>query len=320
MRRVSNNLLLEKFYAYAGSPAQNKYTGIYSASCPVCREGKSWLKKKRLFFYPETGSFYCFNCVKSWNSYTWLYEVAGMSKEEVASHVNSEEWTGDFSKREIFLEDFHKKNRKSYSLPHDAINLMSKQERDFYKSNLMFQTALDYIKDRKLDIAVNKSSSYYISFTDFTHKNRLCIPYYEDNKVVFFQTRSLDGSEPRYLNKIGSEKSLFGIERVDASLGYIFLFEGPIDASMVKNGVAVAGLALTELQKQQLYKFPFHKKIWILDNPKFDKAAKDNTLKLLERNNTVFNWKNIPYKDFNEWCTSEDLNGIDYNKIIESVF
>lgn len=318
MKKASSSLLLEKFYAHSGNPTYNKYTEAYNGSCPICREGKSWLKKKRLFYYPKTKSFYCFNCTRSWNSYSWLQEAAGMSKDEIDSHIDDDEYSL-YTKREIFLED-KKYIKKEYSLPHDSINLMCPQEQHFYRSNKTFKLALEYIKNRKLDCCINKSNSYYISFTDFVHKNRLCIPYYDDGKIVFFQTRSLDGSEPRYLNKIGSEKSLFGIDRIDTSLDYIFLFEGAIDACMVRNGVSVAGLTLTEVQKKQLYKFPFHKKIWILDNPRFDSAAQKNTFKLLDDNNIVFNWKDIPFKDFNEWCVSEDLKEIDFNIILSNLY
>ena len=217
MTVVPSSLLLEKFYAYAGSPVYNKHTGSYNASCPVCREGKSWLRKKRLFYYPNTGTFYCFNCTKSWNSYSWLYEAAGMTKEEVYSHVVSDN-SGGVNKKEIILDDIKPNNKREHTLPYDSINLMDFQQRDFYRSNIHVKNAIEYIQKRKLDVAVNRSQSYYISFTDFIHKNRLCIPYYDHNKIIFYQTRSLDGSEPRYLNKIGSEKTLFGIERVDTSI------------------------------------------------------------------------------------------------------
>jgi hypothetical protein len=198
---------------------------------------------------------------------------------------------------------------------------MDQRQRLFYGTNRYFQKALEYIKERKLDTAVNKSPSYYISLTDNFHKNRLCIPYYDvDNKIVFYQTRSLDGSEPRYLNKIGYDKTIFGIERINPDLDYIFLFEGPMDAMMVQNGVAVAGLTLTEAQEKQLANFPFHQKIWVLDNLKLDDAAKKIVVKMLLKGDKIFRWPDKPYKDFNEWAVKENLNEIDYNFIVNSTY
>lgn len=319
MNQLPSSYILEKFYTYTGEPSYNKYTKVYNASCPVCREGKSWLKKKRLYYYPNTNTFYCFNCEKSWTAYSWLYSVTGMTKEEIQSEVisgnSSLDVTGRISEKKL-------KTKQQGMLPHDSINLCDFQQKIFYGTNPFFQKALEYIEERKLNTAINKNKNYYISLTDFVHKNRLCIPYYNtENKVIFYQTRSLDGSEPRYLNKIGSEKSVFGIERIDQELDYIFIFEGPIDAMMVKNGVAVAGLTLTQTQEKQLSQFKFHKKIWVLDNLKVDNAAKENTTKLMLNGEKVFRWpQEIFYKDFNEWAIKENKNEIDYKIILDNLY
>jgi hypothetical protein len=319
MKQLPSNYLLEKFYTFAGAPTYNKYNKVYNGSCPLCREGKSWLKKKRLFFYPETNSFYCFNCTKSWNGYNWVEENTGFSREE----IYAEAFSGNFS-RDITQEISKKKfiQKEISILPHDSINLNDIQQKCFYGTNRYFQKAIEYIEERKLNTAVNKSTTYYISLSDKIHKNRLCIPYYDFNKkIVFYQTRALDGSEPRYLGKSGADKTIFGIERVEPSIDSIFIFEGALDAIMVRNGVAVAGITLSELQEKQLMNFPFHDRIWVLDNPKLDKTAEQNIIKLLNRKEKVFNWpQDKPYKDFNEWAVKEGLDEIDYKIILNNLY
>ena len=58
-----------------------------------------------------------------------------------------------------------------------------------------------------------------------------------------------------------------------------------------------------------------------MDNPKFDKTAEQNIIKLLERKEKVFSWpQDKPYKDFNEWAVKEDLNEIDYNFILKNLY
>jgi hypothetical protein len=319
VKKLPTQYVLNKFYAQAGEPVHNKYNNVYNGSCCVCREGKSWLKKKRLYFYPDTNSFYCFNCNKSWNAYNWISQVTGLSKEEIEAEAFLGNSSKDITDR-IEKHTFKKRVHQSI-LPIDCINLEDTQQLKFYNINPAFQNAVQYIKSRKLDTSINRSSNYYISLTDYIHKNRLCIPYYDDNKkIVFYQTRALDGTEPRYLSKLGSEKTLFGIERIDNELDYIFLFEGPIDAMMVKNGVAVSGLVLTEKQKEQLSRFPFHQKIWVLDNLRIDTTAKEAVTKLILQGEKVFRWSDVPYKDFNEWATKENLDEIDYNIIVNNLY
>jgi DNA primase len=319
VRQLPGSYILNKFYTYSGAPVHNKYTGIYNASCPVCREGKSFLKKKRLYYYPTTNTFYCFHCSKSWNAFNWIEAVSGMSREEIEAEVLSGNTSLDITDD---IKNIKTKKRELPSLPLDSINLCDPLQKQYYGTNVYFQKALEYITERKLNTAINRSSSYFISLTDYFHKNRLCIPYYNrDKKIVFYQTRSLDGSEPRYLNKVGYDKTIFGIDRVDTSLDYLFLFEGPMDAMFVTNGVSVAGLVLTNEQEKQLIEFPFHEKIWVLDNPRFDEAAKDNIYKLVSNKQKVFKWPaNKPYKDFNEWCVKENVNSIDYNFILKNLY
>jgi hypothetical protein len=302
---------------YAIEPEFKKFTGQYNAACPICREGKSLGKKKRLFYYTATNTFHCFNCNKTWSSLSWIKQTTGMSDEDIQMELYTNEFSTDVMKIQA-NKTF--KRKELPDLPFDSINLFDDVQIKYYSSNKFFNIALQYIKNRKLDTAINKSPNLFISLTDKCHSNRLCIPFYNTNKkVVFYQTRCLDGSEPRYLGKAGYDKSVFGIERVDPDIPYIFIFEGPIDSMFVKNGVAVAGINLTSLQEKQLNEFPFHKRIWVMDNPAHDSTSKDKIKQLLENNHTIFNWKiGSNFKDFNEWAIFEDVNEIDYQKIINN--
>jgi DNA primase len=319
MRQLPGSYVLSKFYTLAGEPTFRKFDGNYNASCPICREGKSWLKKKRLYFYPSTSSFYCFNCNKSWNALNWIRESSNLTKEE----IELEAFSGSLS---IDITDHNKQvksmRKEKPNLPHDSLNLNDLQQRKYYQPSTYFQLALEYLEKRRLNTAINKSDNFYISLTDHFHKNRLCIPYYDRNKqVVFYQTRSLDGQEPRYLNKIGYDKTVFGLERINHQLDYIFLFEGPMDAMFVKNGVSLAGLSLTNIQEKQLAEFPFHEKIWILDNPKADQAAREKIFTLINAKQKVFRWPlDKPYKDFNEWAVKEEIDEIPLDFILNSLY
>ena len=317
--KIPDSYVLGKFYAYSGDPEFRKYDSTYTAGCPVCREGKSWGKKKRLFYYPNTSSFFCFNCSKSWTSLNWIREVCNLTREEIESEILQNKSSFDIGGK----IDFKKNVKRSLpDLPYDSINLCDQVQRKFYETNKIFKTALDYAENRRLFSAVNKPSNLYISLTDIYHKNRLCIPFQNRNKkTVFYQTRALDDSNPRYLGKIGYDKTLFGIDRIDDNFDYIFIFEGPIDAMFVKNGVGAAGLKMTSTQMSQLQEFPFHKKIWVLDNSKFDKTAKEKTMELVNNSQKVFRWPaEMDYKDFNDMAVKENLDEIDYKIILNNLF
>jgi len=315
--KIPDSFLLRKFYNYSHNPTLKKTEGVYNAGCPVCKEGKSFGKRKRLFFYPKSQSFYCFNCSKSWNAFSWILEVSNSSIDDLKNEILNE----SLSEEIVFSQNVSQKSFKSNNLPLDSINLEDSSQIFYYKDNFILKKCLSYIKERKLDTAINKCESFYLSFNDYIHKNRLCIPFYEKNKILFYQTRSFDNSSPKYLSKNGGEKSLFNINNIDEDFDYIFLTEGPIDSMFIKNGVGVAGLSLTDLQKNQLSRYPFHKKIWILDNPSVDETAKEKTKEFIYNKENVYMWPlGCRFKDLNELCIKQDLNGIDYNCIINNLY
>lgn len=316
MIKIPDSYLLNKFYSHSHEPAFKKYEGTYNAGCPVCREGKSLGKKKRLFYYPKTQSFYCFNCNKSWNGMSWLMEVTGMSVAEIKVEISS-----DKNSFEINLDKKNSPSIKNFlELPFDSINLFDPLQLSYYQNNETVLKALRYIKSRKINEAINKPKNLFLSLKDFIHKDRLCIPFYNDKKkVVFYQTRCLDDSQPRYLSKQNSEKTVFNIENIDPLCDYIFLLEGPIDAMFIKNGVGVAGINLTNTQIDQLSKYPLLEKIWILDNPRIDSTANNKIQELLSKREKVFCWNN-QYKDLNEWCVSENINEISPSIILNSLY
>lgn len=317
--RIPETYVLNKFYAYSYDPTFRKHDGTYNAGCPVCKEGKSLGKKKRLFFYPESNTFHCFNCSKTWSAYSWITKVCNLTKEELDYEIATNDFSLDVEKK---LTNTPIKKKDLPDLPYDSINLFDDIQKEYYSNTPIFQKALLYIQERKLDVAVNKSPNLFISLTDFLHKNRICIPFYDLNKhIAFYQTRCLDNSIPKYLGKKGYDKTLFGIERIDPNIPAIFIFEGPIDAMFVKNGVSAAGLNLTEAQEKQLASFPFHEKIWVLDNPKFDKTSVEKTKEFVRSKQKVFKWKDtMPHKDFNELAMFNDINEIDYKVILESLY
>ena len=304
--------IVQKFYQFAGRPKYNRLTKTYQGGCPICREGKSWGRKRRLFYIVKDNYFHCHNCGWHSNPINWIIEVSNDSYEDLMEE--SKEF-------DILPEDLNKtKINDTVSkileqrLPEDSINLYDDSQVSYYKSNNTIKLAIQYIKNRKLDIAINKPIGVYISLKDKIHKNRLILPFYDtNNKIIHYQTRTLLARDnfykPKYLSKIKSEKSVFNINQVTEKTDRIYIFEGPIDACFVENGVAVAGITenssslFTKLQSEQLNKFPFHKKIIVLDSQWKDTTSLNKTKILLDAGYEVFLWPKklgTLYKDLND--------------------
>ena len=315
--------IIQKFYQYAGRPKYNRLAKTYQGGCPVCREGKSWGRKRRLFYVVKDNYFHCHNCGWHSNPLNWIIEVSGETFEKLLEESKEFDILPKDIDEEQEINSFVEKILKQ-KLPEDSINLFDENQTDYYKESNIIKQALHYINNRKLNTAINKPKALYISLKDKTHKNRLVIPFYDtNNKIIHYQTRTLIFADyshrPKYLSKIRSEKSIFNINQVTDKEDTIYIFEGPIDACFVSNGVAVAGITensdslYTKLQHNQLKAFPLHKKIIVLDSQWKDQAAKNKTSILLDLGHKVFIWPKklgTKYKDFNDIAMGLKTNQI----------
>lgn len=306
MKALPEDYVVNKFYQFVGGPVKNKYNNTYQGSCPMCREGNSWLKKKRFYFIPEKNLVFCHNCGYSKSTLKWVSEICSISVQEILNEVSG------YSK-EFFLEEEEKQKYIVDTLPKDCINLTDANQLKYYNNNFIVKQAIDFLNKRRLLSAINKPNTFYISLNDKVHKNRIVIPFFDENgKIVHYQSRTIlevdELIKPRYLSKVNSDKTIFNIDKIDHNYDTIFIFEGPFNSCFVKNGVAIGGIQensyqlFTVKQHEQINKFPFHKRIWVLDSQWRDKAALNKTKKLLQLKEKVFLWPTqlSKFKDFND--------------------
>ena len=295
-----------KFFRFVGLPKRNKIGNTYQGCCPICREGDSWLSKRRFYYIPSKNRVFCHNCGYNETPLEWIKEIEGLTFSDIKNEL-------DNNKIDVIPVIEQKQSTVVSTLPKDSINLLDPLQLEYYKTNKVVRTAFDFLQTRMLLDSVNAPKAYYISLTDFVHKNRLIIPFYDEkNKIVHYQTRKLvDDNKPRYMSKIGSEKTLFNINNVSLDLDTIFIFVGPFNSCFVENGVAVAGIQegsyqlFTPKQLTQINNYPTHDKIWVLDSQWIDSAGREKSKKLLELGERVFIWPETvgrKYKDFNDIC------------------
>ena len=321
---ISSEYVITKILQYTKRPIKLKYRNGYNFECPVCHEGKSAGKKRRGFYTPDQGYIYCHNCNQGWEAGKWVQLICNITYQEMKRELESYEF--DSTQRVI---DTHEPiKRMSFStLPDDSINLLDEQQLKYYQSERVIRLALDIIKSRRLNTAINKPKSLWISLKDFVHKNRLVIPFYdEDNQIRFYQSRTIlpedMNDRPKYLSKLNADKRVYGINTIDPNINQLFVFEGPIDSMFVKNGIAVCGLHVTDVQRNILNKYFLYEQIWVPDNQFIDKSGLEKTEQLIEQNCRVFIWpKELrKYKDINDICIAYKLDQVSPKFILDNSF
>ena len=321
---IPESYIIEKFYEHAGYPRYKKTTNVYEGGCPLCREGNSWGKKRRLYYIAKESSIFCHNCGWSGSPLRWIAEVEGVSQFDILKEAKNIEH--EFIPEDVEIE----KEENTASLPGDCINLFDKAQTAFYSRDNNVVNALNYIRERRLDTAINKPKTLWYCKEDYVHKNRIIIPFYEDNTIVFYQSRKLlsTDTKPKYLSKVSTEKTVFNFDNISSVSDTIFIFEGPIDSFFVQNGVAVGGIqstsknTFTPSQEAQMSKYPFYDKVWVLDNQFIDESAKMKTKILLKEGHKCFIWpKELKmFKDFNDICTKGKRDEITSRFILSNTF
>ena len=310
------------FFSYCKRPLFKKYQNVYNAECPVCKEGKSSGRSRRLFYFPLKGYYYCHNCSKSWKPFEWIKEVTSLSVPEIIKKNNDKIQTNSssLSVQNVVVKENPQLPILIEELPDDSIDLTNLTQLSYYQENKYVKLALESCKNRRLFTAINSCHKFYISLNDKVHKNRLVIPFFVDQKVACYQTRSLTKEQfPRYLTKFG-EKEVFGVDNIKAEIPYIFIFEGPIDSMFVQNGVAIASLAATETQTKRLDSFIGYEKIYVFDNDKNNAQTYSKIENHIKQGKTVFIWPKEfdKFKDFNEICCNLNIDEIPWKFVVNN--
>lgn len=326
MISLPREYVVAKFYEYGRSPIYNKFNNVYQCSCPVCRES---LKKRRCYYLPDNDNVYCHNCGWSSKPWKWIREVSGLTNQQIIDEVKDYDVSVDIGK----VEEVREKVQAS-TLPEDSINFSDEHQLNYYNDSIIIRACKHIIKSRRLDTAVNRPDNLYVSLKDKVHKNRIVIPFVnEKGEIEFYQTRTVMTSDlknkPKYLGKVGAEKTLFNIDKVSSDHDKVYIFEGPIDAFFVRNSVAVAGItergrSFTKRQEEQLNgTLKWYDKVWILDSQWGDRASMVKSEALLNQGETVFIWPETlgrKYKDFNDLAKAANKDEISWDWIQKNTF
>lgn len=320
---IPESYIVDNFYLYAGFPRFKRHSNIYEGCCPICNEGSSWGKKRRLYYIVNKNLMYCHNCGWSSTPIRWISKVSGKSFVEIIN----ENKTKHIKPNKVSTNKKDNHTINSDVLPNNSIDLFNPTEIKYYQNNQIVKEAIKCIKKRNIINAINKPNSLYVCIDEKSvHKNRIIIPFYYKNKIIFYQSRSIFNKEKvKYLSKIASEKSLFNYDNIKQDIKYIFITEGPFDSFFIKNGIAVGGIqkhskkTFTPLQDSQIKSLIYYNIIWVLDNQYIDNTSKEKTKILLDKGYKCFIWtkENKDIKDINDLSVVQNKNEIDYKFILK---
>jgi hypothetical protein len=168
--------------------------------------------------------------------------------------------------------------------------------------------AKQWIESRKIFKAPFIQRGFYFRWDEY--KKKLVFPWLLNNKVFYYQHRSIFGEEPKYLFPFGFKRPFFGIDVIDKSIPYIILCESAIDSIFIKNCVGAGSILINKQQIEIIKKiFPHHEIIIFPDNPLVDTASGRIIFDLIRKFPTVKFFLFPPkYKQFKDVGAIASIN------------
>ena len=123
----------------------------------------------------------------------------------------------------------------------------------------LVQRAWVFLYGRGLFNLIRGDTTYYVSH-DGRYKNRLIIPFIDDEEMFYFQARALQDEQPKYLNPSeGWPKPSHILYPYDEEAQELIVCEGPLDAISLQiqgvNATCTMGCSVSEIQVSLLKDF-----------------------------------------------------------------
>ena len=280
---------------------------LYNFRCPICGDSQKHKNKARGYFYQykADSNFKCHNCGASSTFNNFLKRL------DPTLH------------KQYVMEKFKERNvGKGSIIPEPEFNF----KKPVFKKNLDLPkasevgVAREYLENRKLD-----ATKFYFAakFKEWTNtqkqtfdtigrdESRIIIPMYDEDKTLIgFQGRSLGPNSVKYITVMIKDDApkIYGLDKVDCQKP-IFVIEGPFDATLVENSVAMCGSDI------DLRSFGWSDCIYVYDNEPRNREIVNRIAKTINRGDKVVIWPTtINQKDINDMV----LSGQNIMNVLES--
>ena len=284
---------------------------LYNFRCPICGDSQKHKNKARGYFYQVkvNTNFKCHNCGASLSFNNFLKQIdptlhKQYTMEKFKEGHSSISGIGNFVVDEPKFEFKKPVFKKKLDLPRaDEVPIAKK-----------------YLENRKLD-----PSKFYFTykFKEWTNtqkqtfdtigrdESRIIIPMHDEDKTLIgFQGRSLGPNSVKYITVMIKDDApkIYGLDQIDYEKP-IYIIEGPFDATLVQNGVAMCGSDL------DIRSFGWSNYIYVYDNEPRNREIINRIAKTIDRGDKVVIWPtSIVEKDINDMV----LGGQNIMNVLES--
>jgi len=266
---------------------------LFNFRCPICGDSQKHKNKARGYIYPLKAdmNFKCHNCGASTTFNNFLKTI------DPTLH------------KQYVMEKFKERNvGKGSIIPEPEFNFKKpvfKKKLDLPRASEV-KIAKEYLEKRKLD-----PSKFYFAYkfkewantqkqtfdTIGRDESRIIIPMYDEDKILIgFQGRSLGPNSVKYITVMINEDApkIYGLDQIDNEKP-IYIIEGPFDATLVQNGIAMCGSDI------DIRSFGWSNYIWVFDNEPRNREIVSRIERCINRGDKVVIWpSHIQEKDVNE--------------------
>ena len=280
---------------------------LFNFRCPICGDSQKHKNKARGYFYQykTDTNFKCHNCGAS---STFSNFLKGLDPTLYKQYIFEKFQTRNTGKGSIFEEP-----KFEFKKP------VFRKKLDLPKASEV-KIAKEYLEKRKLD-----PSKFYFAYkfkewantqkqtfdTIGRDESRIIIPLYDTEKnLIGFQGRSLGPNSVKYITVMINEDApkIYGLDKIDNEKP-IYIIEGPFDATLVQNSVAMCGSDL------DIRSFGWSDYIYVYDNEPRNREIVNRIAKTIDGGNKVVIWPtSIVEKDINDMV----LGGHNVMSVLES--
>ena len=281
---------------------------LYNFRCPICGDSQKHKNKARGYFYQVkvNTNFKCHNCGASLSFNNFLKQI----DPTLHKQYTLEKFKEGFAGGNNFVVEEPKFNFKKP---------VFKKTLDLPKASEV-RVAREYLENRKLDATKFYFAAKFKKWTNTQKQtfdtigrdeSRIIIPMYDEDKTLIgFQGRSLGPNSVKYITVMIKDDApkIYGLDKVDCQKP-IFVIEGPFDATLVENSVAMCGSDI------DLRSFGWSDCIYVYDNEPRNREIVNRIAKTINRGDKVVIWPTIiNQKDINDMV----LSGQNIMNVLES--